>query len=197
MTKIATPGEVRDYWLTELTPRDWYVASDAVDAEITRRFLTTWQAARDAKCDDWLLSPEGVLSFLILCDQFSRNMFRGQAAAFATDGLCLAATALAIEKDWDLQVPEPERQFIYMPLMHSEKLSDQDMGIHMFKTRMPETGASNHDHTLAHRHVIATFGRFPYRNAALGRETTPAEQTFLDAGGYGHALRQIQAAPQK
>ena len=197
MAKIATPSDVRDYWLKELAPKDWYIASDAVDAEITKRFLTTWQAARDAKCDEWLLSPEDLLSFVILCDQLSRNMFRGQAAAFATDGLCLAATARAMDKGWDLQVPEPERQFLYMPLMHSEKLADQDLAIEMFNTRMPETGASNHDHALAHRHVIETFGRFPYRNAALGRETTPEEQTFLDAGGYGFALRHIQATQQK
>lgn len=193
MTKIATPSEVRDYWLKELTPKDWYIASDVVDREITRRFLTTWQAARDAKCHDWLLTPEDLLSFIILCDQFSRNMFRGQAAAFATDGMCLTATARAIEKGWDFQVAEPERQFIYMPLMHSEKLADQDLAIELFSTRMPETGALSHDHTLAHRYVIEEFGRFPYRNAALGRETTPEEQEFLDAGGYGFAVRHIQA----
>jgi len=193
MTQIAPPEHIRHYWMSKLAPKDWYVANDAVDADITQRFLPTWEAARDGKCNDWLMSADGVLSFLILCDQFPRNMFRGQAAAFATDAASLNATALAIQNGWDLKVPEPARQFIYMPLMHSETLADQDLAIEMFAQRMPETGMSNHEHCIAHRYVIATFGRFPYRNAALGRTTTPAEQAFLDAGGYGHALRLVQA----
>jgi len=168
MTQIAPPEHIRHYWMSKLAPKDWYVANDAVDADITQRFLPTWEAARDGKCNDWLMSADGVLSFLILCDQFPQN-------------------------GWDLKVPEPARQFIYMPLMHSETLADQDLAIEMFAQRMPETGMSNHEHCIAHRYVIATFGRFPYRNAALGRTTTPAEQAFLDAGGYGHALRLVQA----
>lgn len=194
MTQIATPDEVLSFWLSELSPKNWYIADEAIDAQITDRFLATWQAACDGKCADWVTSADGVLAFLIVCDQFPRNMFRGQAAAFKTDEMCLVATALAIEKGWDLEIAEPERQFIYMPLMHSETLAHQDQGIKMFNTRMPETGAQNKDHALAHRYVIATFSRFPYRNAALGRMTTPDEQVFLDAGGYGHALRIIQAA---
>ena len=193
MTQIVTPEAVRAYWLEDLQPKDWYVASDDVDATITHRFLATWQAARDGQCKDWLTSPNGVLSYLILCDQFPRNMFRGQAAAFATDPLCLRVTAIALDSGWDMEIAEPARQFIYMPLMHSEDLADQDQAIKLFETRMPETGASNHEHGHAHRYVIAKFGRFPYRNAALGRDTTEAEQAFLDAGGYGHALRLIQS----
>lgn len=195
MTQIATPEDVRRFWLETLTPKDWYIAKDEVDAEITARFLPTWEAARDGKCADWLTSAEDVLAFLILCDQFPRNMFRGQAAAFATDAISLAATRLAIDNGWDLQIAEPARQFIYMPLMHSEDLEDQDKAIALFETRMPDTGAANHDHCLAHRWVIATFGRFPYRNAALGRASTPEEAAFLEAGGYGHAVRRIQAEP--
>ena len=193
MTQIATPEDVRTYWLSELEPKDWYIANEAVDAAISDRFKPTWVAARDGKCADWLTSADDVLSYLILCDQFPRNMFRGHGDSFATDAQCLVATRLAIEKGWDLQIAEPARQFIYVPLMHSENLDDQDQAFDMFQTRMPETGAANHDHALAHRYVIATFGRFPYRNAALGRETTAQEQAFLDAGGYGHALRLIQA----
>lgn len=192
MAQIATPEDIRTYWLTELTPKDWYVAYDAVDAEITRRFQTTWEAARDGACEGWLTSADGVLAYIILCDQFSRNMFRGKGEAFDTDAMCRSATALAIKNGWDFEIAEPARQFIYMPLMHSETLADQDRAITMFDERMPETGASNHDHCLAHRSVIAEFGRFPYRNDALGRSTTSQEQAFLDAGGYAHALRVVR-----
>lgn len=197
MTQIATPDEVRHYWLETLAPKDWFVANDAIDAEITRRFLPTWEAARDGTCQDWRTSAEGVLSFVILCDQFPRNMFRGSGTAFSTDALALTVSALAMEKGWDLDIPEPARQFIYMPLMHSEVLADQDLAIEMFATRMPQTGFRNRDDAAAHRYVIETYGRFPYRNAALGRETTPQEQAFLDAGGYGHAVRMIQENAQK
>lgn len=192
MSKIATAREVTDYWLHTLTPRDWYVMNADVDAEISERFQPTWDEARDGRCQDWLETPDGLLGYLILCDQFPRNMFRGTGASFATDGLSLAATRQALLREWDLLIPEPARQFIYMPLMHSEVLADHDLSIDLFKTRMPETGESNRDHGIAHRNIIAEFGRFPYRNAALGRETTPEEQTFLDAGGYGYALRKVQ-----
>jgi uncharacterized protein (DUF924 family) len=195
--KTATSSDVTTYWLKTLTPRDWYIASDAVDTVIIERFQSTWVIARDGGLQDWLETPQGVLSYLILCDQFPRNMFRGHGDSFATDGLSRAATALALDRGWDLQVPEPERQFIYMPLMHSEDLADHDRAIELFATRMPQTGASNHDHGLAHRNIIAEFGRFPYRNEALGRTTTAAEQAFLDAGGYGFALRKVQAEAAK
>ena len=192
MTLTATPHDVRTYWLNDLEPKDWYIQNDAIDAEITQRFGATWNAARDGNCVDWLDNPDDLLSFIILCDQFSRNMFRGAGDAFVTDAISRAATAKAIENDWDLKIAEPARQFIYMPLMHSEDLGDQDLATEMFHTRMPKTGEGNHLHCQAHRNVIAEFGRFPYRNMALGRETTPAEQRFLDAGGYGYAVRQLQ-----
>jgi uncharacterized protein (DUF924 family) len=195
MTQIVAPTDVTTYWLDTLTPRDWYVADDAVDAAIIAQFEPTWAVARDGGCQDWLETPDGVLSYLILCDQFPRNMFRGSGKSFATDPLSRTATQLALARGWDMQIAEPARQFIYMPLMHSETLADHDLAIELFSTRMPETGSSNHDHGIAHRNIIADFGRFPYRNAALGRDTTQAEQAFLDAGGYGYALRKVQAAP--
>ena len=194
MTKIVSPNDVRDYWLGDLEPKDWYVANDQVDAEIVGRFQPTWEIARDGGCQDWLESPDDLLSFLILCDQFPRNMFRGHSDSFATDPISRAVTAKAIKMGWDLKIAEPERQFIYMPLMHSEVLEDHDQAIVLFQDRMPKTGSMNADHCLAHRNVIAEFGRFPYRNDAIGRQTTPAEQVFLDAGGYGYALRQVQGS---
>ncbi len=194
MTQIATPTDVRTYWLETIKPKDWYIANDAVDAGITKQFQETWRLARDGGCQDWLDTSDDLLSYLILCDQFPRNMFRGSGDAFATDAASRDATRLALSRGWDMKITEPARQFIYMPLMHSEDLGDHDLAIELFATRMPETGANNHDHCIAHRNIIAEFGRFPYRNAALGRETTSAEQAFLDAGGYGYALRKVQGA---
>ncbi len=95
-----------------------------------------------------------------------------------------------------MQIAEPARQFFYMPLMHSENLCNQDRAVRLIHTRMPETGHSNQDHACAHRAVIRDFGRFPYRNDALGRKTTSVEQAFLDAGGYGAAIRAQQTAAE-
>ncbi len=193
MTKLATPEDITTYWCDTLAPKDWYVANDAVDATIRDRFLPTWEAALAGGCADWTASAEGAFAYLILTDQFPRNMFRGDARSFATDAMAVAAAKTAIAAGHDMATDEPARQFFYLPLMHAEDLSDQDASITYFETRMPETGVNNIDHAHAHRWVIATFGRFPYRNAALNRTTSQDEQAFLDAGGYRHAVAQIQS----
>ena len=194
MSDLSTPEAVLDYWFGTLTPKDWYVANDAVDATIRDRFLSTWEVASEGGCDHWITSPKGALAFLILTDQFSRNMFRGDGRSFATDALARTAAQTAIDNGWDMQVPEPERQFFYLPFMHAEDVEAQLAAISYFQTRMPEAGDDNIDHARAHHWVIAKFGRFPYRNDALGRQTTDDEQAFLDAGGYGHALAQVRDA---
>ena len=192
MNDIVTPAAVRDYWLASLEPKDWYVENPEVDAAIRSQFLSTWETAAGGGLQDWLINADDLLSYVILCDQFPRNMFRGDGRSFATDEKARAATHKAIANGWDLEIAEPARQFIYVTLMHSEDLADQDRAIEMFAERMPQSGDNNHTHSLAHRWVIAQFGRFPYRNAALGRDTTPQEQTFLDDGGYRYALHMVQ-----
>lgn len=197
MTQTVTPATVRDYWLNSLEPKDWYVENPEIDAAIRAQFLPAWETAADGGLQDWLINADDLLAYIILCDQFPRNMFRGDGRSFATDKKARAATHLAIANGWDLEIAEPARQFIYVTLMHSEDLTDQDRALEMFSTRMPQSGDNNHDHGLAHRWVIATFGRFPYRNAALDRETTPEEQAFLDKGGYRFALQTVQGnAPE-
>lgn len=192
MTTLATPQAVITYWCKTLEPKDWYVANDAVDATIRDRFLPTWEAAAAGGCKDWIVDAQCALAYLILTDQFPRNMFRGDGRSFATDAKALAASETCIAKGWDREITEPDRQFVYMPFMHAEDLAAQDSGIDYIANRMPETGHNNIDHAHAHRWVIAKFGRFPYRNDALGRVTTPDEQAFLDAGAYGHALAQVR-----
>ncbi|HEV8036766.1 DUF924 family protein [Yoonia sp.] len=191
---MVTPEEVLAFWLDECTPADWYKSDPAFDALIRDRFGVAWQEATEGAYGLWLTYPSGVLAYIILTDQFPRNMFRGKREAFATDGIARAAAKMAIARDWDMKIDEPARQFFYLPLMHAENLSDQDRAVRLIHTRMPEHGAGNRDHACAHRAVIRDFGRFPYRNDALGRKTTPAEQAFLDRGGYGAAYRAQQEA---
>lgn len=180
--------EVRKFWLDALSPADWYNQDAQIDQKIRDRFLPLWQKAASGGLAHWLTQAEDVLAFLILTDQMPRNMFRGSSEAFATDGRAREVAKRAIVRGLDQQIDEPQRQFFFMPLMHSESLTDQDHAVRLFLTRMPCTGADSLLHARAHREVIRMFGRFPYRNAALGRSSTAAETRFLDSGGYGAIL---------
>lgn len=190
---MLNPNEVMDFWLNEIGPSGWYSVDAAVDAEIRKRFLPAWEAMRDGGLADWRLRPDSMLAYLVLADQFPRNMFRNSGAAFATDKMARCAAKKAIEKKWDLKVAEPQRQFFYLPLMHSECLADQERCLCLIKTRMPETGDAQMLHAKAHRHVIRQFGRFPYRNAVLERRDTEPEVSFLKQGGYSLAVEAVQA----
>jgi len=175
-------GEVLTFW-EEAGPEMWYKQDDSFDRTIRDRFGALWDAAAAGGCADWAVGARGALALLILLDQFPRNMFRASPRAFATDERALRVAHQALSQGWDMRAQPPIRQFFYLPFMHSERLTDQDRGVRLFKARMP--GGDNLLHARAHREVIRRFGRFPYRNAALGRETTRPEQDFLDAGGYG------------
>ena len=189
---IAAPDDVLSFWLDEKQPEDWYKADDSLDQEIRDRFGETWQAAMDGKFGLWLTYPSGALAYILLTDQFSRNMFRDTREAFASDRLALAAAKIAIDRKWDMRIDEPARQFFYLPLMHSENLCDQERCIRLMKERMPKTGESNLLHAKAHREVIRKFGRFPYRNDALSRRFTQTEKEYIRAGGYGSTVRDLQ-----
>ena len=190
---MANPEEVLAFWLDEIGPDGWYTGGEDLDKDITTRFLDTYERACQGALSLWLTYPSGTLAYIILTDQFPRNMFRGDAKSFAADGVALAAAKMAIKKGWDQRIDEPARQFFYLPLMHSECLVDQDRAVRLIMTRMPQEGAGNLIHAKAHREVIRKFGRFPYRNEALGRETPPAEVEYLEKGGYGATVRELQA----
>ena len=191
---MVSPEEVLEFWLDEVGPDGWYEVDPALDARIRDRFAGAWQEAREGKYALWLTYPSGALAYIILTDQFPRNMFRGEAAAFATDAAALAAAKAAIDKGWDMRIDEPARQFFYLPLMHSENLCDQDRCVRLMCERMAQTGASNLLHARAHREVIRQFGRFPYRNEALARNFTAHERSYVEEGGYGSTLRRLQGA---
>ena len=186
--------DILSFWIDEVGPGGWYRADDALDETVRERWGQLWERARCGLLEHWLASPRGALAYILLTDQFPRNMFRDDRRAFATDAHALNAAIKMIWRRWDMRLPEPVRQFFYLPLMHSESQSDQDRCVRLMITRMPETGQDNLLHARAHRQVIRRFGRFPHRNAVLGRESTRAEAAFLDEGGYGAVVQELRAA---
>lgn len=184
-------GEVLTFW-QEAGPAMWYKQDDGFDRTIRDRFGALWDTAAQGGCDIWAVGPKGALALLILLDQFPRNMFRQSRLAFATDARALRFADMALGQGWDMRTLPPLRQFFYLPFMHSEQLTHQDRAVRLFKARMED--GDNLLHARAHREVIRRFGRFPYRNAALGRVSTPAEDGFLSGGGYGSIVRELEPA---
>jgi uncharacterized protein (DUF924 family) len=187
---MAEQDAVLEFWLHAVGQKGWYEVDPAVDAQIVARFGDLWQQAEHGGLLDWLTGPRGALAYLILTDQFPRNMFRGDRRAFATDPHARAAASRAVAENWDQDIATPERQFFYLPFEHSEDPADQAFAVACFTTRME--GAETALHARAHQRIIQRFGRFPFRNAALGRVSTPAEERFIAEGGYGAIVRELQ-----
>lgn len=187
---MSDPAEVLEFWLADVGPKGWYVVDEGVDAEIVARFGDLWQAARDGGLDHWVDGAIGTLAYLIITDQFPRNMFRGDPRAFSTDSRARDAARRALAEGWDQDAPAPERQFFYLPFEHSEDPADQALAVECFQTRMDN--AETALHARAHQAIIARFGRFPFRNAALGRISTEEEKDFLEKGGYGAVVRSLE-----
>jgi uncharacterized protein (DUF924 family) len=162
-------------------PDKWFKKDSALDSEITARFSDTWRAAAAGHLSSWAEVAEGALALVIVLDQFPRNMFRGEARAFATDALARGVADCAIARGFDQAVPAAERTFFYLPFEHSENLADQERAIALFRA----TGdADLLKWAQLHADIILRFGRFPHRNMVLGRATTREEEAFLDAGGF-------------
>jgi uncharacterized protein (DUF924 family) len=177
---LEAPAAIVAFW-REAGPDRWFKKDAAFDDEIKRRFLATHEAAAAGRLTDWEQSAEGALALLILLDQFPRNMFRSEARAFATDPLARAVTSRAILNGFDGAFPDM-RGFFYLPFEHSENLADQERGLALYKAVGDQDGLK---WAVLHADIIRRFGRFPHRNAVLGRVTTPDEQAFLDGGGFG------------
>jgi uncharacterized protein (DUF924 family) len=174
------PADVVTFWI-KAGPKAWFRKSKAFDAEIGRRFEALHHAAARGELDGWAETPEGALALLLLLDQFPRNLYRGSPHAFATDPLARKAARDAVDRGFDAQVDPELRQFFYLPFEHSERLEDQEHGVTLC------TASGDADlvkWAKIHRDIIARFGRFPHRNASLGRIPTEAEQAFLDEGGF-------------
>lgn len=177
-------AQVLRFWLDEVGPAGWYAVDPAVDRRCADEFGGLIADALGGRLERWQATARGTLALLILLDQLPRNVYRGHAGAHAGDHRARAVAKLAISRGADLAMPEPARQFFYLPLMHSESLADQERCVRLCLMRLPETGAENLKHALLHREVIRRFGRFPSRNAALGRRDTDAERAYRASGGY-------------
>jgi uncharacterized protein (DUF924 family) len=176
---VAAPETVLAFWRAA-GPDKWFEQDDAFDAEIGTRFLATYRAAAAGRLA-WDDTPEGALALVIVLDQFPRNMFRASARAFAADPLAREVAARAIERGFDQRIALAERGFFYLPFEHSEALADQERCIALNRASGDADALKWAEH---HADIIRRFGRFPHRNAVLGRATTPEERAFLDGGGF-------------
>ncbi|WP_296222978.1 DUF924 family protein [Ralstonia sp. UBA689] len=189
MIGLPTADDVLAFWfgtapLTEARP-EWFDKSDAFDAEIRTRFLPLWEALSTGEANTWMDTPLEAIARIVVLDQFSRNMFRGTARAFASDAAALHTAQIVVAAGWDLQLPTRfHRAFCYLPFEHSEALAAQDESIRLYtRLRDREGDADSLLWAEKHREIIARFGRFPHRNAALGRVSTPEEAVFLTQPG--------------
>ena len=176
----VTPTEILAFW-RDAGPDRWYRRDDAFDAEVCRRFLGLWQCAAAGELASWETSDDGALALVIVLDQFPRNLFRDDVRTYASDPLAREVAHRAIDCGVDARIDGDLREFLYLPLMHSEHLPDQLRCIELSR-------AAGHAENLKwaehHADIIRRFGRFPHRNRLLGRSTTPDEQAFLDEGGF-------------
>lgn len=180
MTAGPTVADVIAFW-RDAGPDRWFKKDAAFDEEIRSRFLPTHEAAAAGRLTAWEAAADGALALLILLDQLPRNMFRDSARAFATDPLARAIAAGALLRGFDAQVPADMRTFFYLPFEHSEDIADQERCLALYKAA---GDADNLKWAELHADIVRRFGRFPHRNAVLGRATTPEEQAFLDGGGF-------------
>lgn len=176
---LSQPETVADFW-HPLGHAVWFGKDPAFDQRFRLAFATEYDAAARGELMPWLSTPLGALSLVILLDQYPRNSFRGTPRMYATDPLARLAADAALRASHDHRVPPEVRGFFYLPFGHSEHLSDQDRAVALCAD-LPEPAPS---HSRGHRDTIARFGRFPHRNAILGRTPTAEETTWLAAGGF-------------
>ena len=180
---MASPGEVIGFW-QEVGPAKWFAHDPALDAAIRAQFEGLHHAAARGELNGWMDSWEGSLALLLLLDQFPRNLFRGSAHSWATDPLAKRLADRALAAGHDALAPAALRVFYYLPFEHSEDLADQERCCALCAALDTASGSTFANWASLHRDIIVRFGRFPHRNAALGRVTTADEQAFLDDGGF-------------
>jgi uncharacterized protein (DUF924 family) len=170
-------ADVLNFWFQELTPEQWWVRDDAVDDAIRDRFQDLYETISEAVPDEWLETPRGRLAAVIVLDQFPRNLFRNSANAFASDAMALQLAKETVGAGLDQALTRDERVFLYLPFEHSEDKEMQEFSVTLYEKL---GDADTLDFAKKHKQVIDRFGRFPHRNAVLGRETTEEERRFLE-----------------
>lgn len=183
---MTDPRTVVEFWFADRARALWFEKDRDFDAEIRRRFAAAVHAAQCGGMEEWRATPSGTLALVLLLDQMARNIYRGEAKAFLGDPRALAIARETIARGIDRGFGFQERRFLYVPFEHSESLADQDRAIELFTDLMNgcdpafrQEAEEQLDYAHRHRVIIQRFGRYPHRNAALGRETTAAEAEFL------------------
>lgn len=172
--------EILTFWFEECSPEQWFKKDDQFDATIRNRFLETYEELVAGNHGDWRETAEGCLAEIILLDQFSRNMFRDNPKAFEADPQARACLHHALAHGFDQELTTAQRNFLYLPLEHSEDVKDQEQAVELFTANGDETTT---DYAIQHKVIIDRFGRFPHRNKVLGRKSTQEEEEFLTQPG--------------
>ncbi len=178
MTMSESPQSIVEFWFSDKVQPLWFQSTPEFDTELRERFETAWQAAEQGRLDDWAETPEGALALVILLDQIPLNIFRGDARCFSTEAKSRDITNLAVERKLDKELTDEQKAFLYMPLMHSESMTDQDKAVALYEAAGL---AGNLKFAQHHRDIVRRFGRFPHRNKILGRQSTEAELAYLES----------------
>jgi len=178
MKKETDPREILDFWFSPEMERYWVRSTSSIDRQIRKQYAVLWSRAATGECDHWKATAEGSLALTIVLDQFPLNMFRGKPDSFSTEHLAVGVSLEAVTRKQDRELPRTRVAFLYMPLMHSETLSHQELSVELFRKAELEENLRFATH---HRDLIRRFGRFPHRNTILGRESTPEELAYLSS----------------
>lgn len=176
MSAHITPQNILDFWYSAEMQGRWFASTPMLDDKIRSQFESLWRKGAARELDGWKETPEGCLALAIVLDQFPLNMFRGKAESFKTEQQAIEIAKYAIDKGFDQRLPAERLAFLYMPLMHSENLADQDLSVKLFEAAKLESNLRFAQH---HRELIRKYGRFPHRNSLLGRQSTPDEIEYL------------------
>lgn len=174
--KRTDPATILDFWYAPEMQQRWFASTPDLDRLIRERFSELWRCAANGEADHWLQTPEGALALAIVLDQFPLNMFRGTVQSYSTEAKAIAVARYAVSQGYHLQIDTQRLAFLFMPLMHSESLADQTLSVELFQRFGLPGNCRFAEH---HRNLIRRFGRFPHRNAVLGRESTAEEQAYL------------------
>lgn len=174
--KQIKPKEIVDFWFSSKIKNQWFSSTPELDKKIRKKYEALWIKAASGELDNWAVDPDGCLALIIILDQFPLNMFRGQAKSFTTENKAVEIAWHAIKENFDQHMEKEKLAFLYMPFMHSEDLTTQNMSVSLYKEKNLVDNIRFAEH---HRDIVKKFGRFPHRNKILGRENTKEEFEYL------------------
>ncbi len=175
---IPTPEDILDYWYADEMKQAWFQSTSEIDAQIRDKYESLWEQAASANLNHWAESAEGALALVIILDQFPLNMFRNEPRSYQTESLAIQITHQAVAQELDCQLAQNRLAFLYMPLMHSENIVDQELSVQLFEQTKLDANIRFARH---HRDIIKKFGRFPHRNCILNRQSSPEELEYLNS----------------